>query len=200
MLDADQLAEVNRILGVQEPSDDILYEGLPTGGPTETPVEDVPVEDTPAEMPVVDAPAKPSDEATVNAQMLADAARNFQSSKWYQDTASNSTSIQIRDAFEYSLEDFGGYNVHVLMVRAEGIDIGMWGFSADTFLVDLSTGNVHYDGTLDMNNWGDFATVEDCFACILASPVWEADGIWSEDETRTDLPQSMIDTANNALS
>ena len=200
MLNADELAEVNRILGVEEPSDDILCVFPTEGELAEAPAEDVPVEETPAEMPVTDTPAKPSGEVTVNAQAVADAARNFQSDKWYQDIASDPNSIRIGAAFEYSLEDFNGHNVHVLVVRAEGIDTDMWGFTADTFLVDIENGMLYHEGNLDMNNWGAFASIEECFSAILCTPVWEQAHIWSDMEARTELPQSMIDEANASLS
>ena len=193
MLNQEELAHVNQILDAEEPSDDILYESVPTQAPAEAPTE------MPDEVPD-DNPASLGNEGTVTAQSLADAARRFQSGKQYQEFSDDSSRIQIVAAFEYTMTNFEGHDVHVLVIRVDGVDTNMWGYSADTFLVDISTGNVWFEGNLDMNNWGDFSTPEDCFACIIGCSVWEQDGIWSEDETRTALPQSMIDGANNALS
>ena len=211
-LNAEELETVNKALGVEKPSEGILYEPLPTEPPTETPTDapteapaeepvvETPVENIPADASAVKVPAIQSGEATTSAQFLTDAAKLFQSSKRYQEVAGDPSSIRIRAAFEYSLSDFVKHNVHVLVVRLEGIDTDMWGFSADTFLMDIATGNIWHENNLDVNNWGDFAMPEDAFACIICTPVWEQDSIWNEDETRTDLPQSVIDEANASLS
>jgi len=207
-LSAEELATVNNALGVEKPAEGILYEPLPTEPPTETPTEapveesevEAPVEDIPADASAVEAPVVQSGEVTVNAQFLADAAKSFQSSKPYQDVAGDPSSIRIRSAFEYTLSDFQKHHVHVLIVRVENVDTDMWGFTADTFLVDISTGNIFHDGNLDLNNWDDFATPEDAFAAIFCTSVWENQMIWSDMEIRTDLPQSMIDEANASLS
>lgn len=206
MLTAEELAVVNKALGVEEPEEGILYEPLPTKTPVEEPEVDMPVEEPEVEAPV-DAPAGnpeansiQSGEITVSEQALVDAARNFQSSKRYQEVASDPGSIRISAAFEYALSDFEKHNVHVLVVRVEGVDTDMCGFSADTFLVDISSGNIYHDGNLDLNNWGGFGTIEETFAAIFCNSVWENEMIWSDMETRTDLPQSMIDVANASLS
>ena len=211
-LTAEELATVNKALGVEKPAEGILYEPLPTEAPTEQPTEaptEAPVEDSEAEVsvedisadaPAVEAPAVQSGEVTVDSSFLANAARNFQSSKPYQDVAGDPSSIHIRSAFEYALSDFMGHDVHVLVVRVEGVDTDMWGFTADTFLVDIATGNIFHDGNLDLNNWDDFAAPEDAFAAIFCTSVWENQMIWSDMEIRTDLPQSMIDEANASLS
>ena len=49
---------------------------------------------------------------------------------------------------------------------------------------------------LDLNNRSGFGIIED----VICSPVWENQVIWSGTDTRTDLPQSMIDAANASLS
>lgn len=213
-LNSEELATVNQTLGVEAPTGDILYEPLPTEPPTEAPAteppaeapSDVPVE-APAEepeasvdVPAAEAPAIQSGEVTVTEQFLADSVRNFQSSKRYQEIAGDPGSIRITAAFEYALPDFMGHDVHILIVRVDGIDTDMLGFSADTFLVDIRTGNVYHDGSLDLNSWDDFSTVEDAFACIICTTVWENDIIWSEMEIRTELPQSMINAVNSSLS
>ena len=211
-LNAEELETVNKALGVEKPSEGILYEPLPTEPPTETPTDvpteapaeepvvETPVENIPTDALTVEVPAVQSGEVTTSAQFLADAAKLFQSSKRYQEVAGDPSSIRIRAAFEYSLSDFKKHNVHVLVVRLEGVDTDMWGFSADTFLMDIATGNIWHENNLDVNNWGDFTMPEDAFACIICTPVWEQDSIWNEDETRTDLPQSVIDEANASLS
>jgi len=209
-LSAEELATVNKALGVEKPAEGILYEPLPTEPPTEPPTEapapveepevEAPVEESVVDAPVVEVPAVQSGEVTVDSTFLANAARNFQSSKPYQDVAGDPSSIRIRSAFEYALPDFMGHDVHALVVRVEGVDTDMWGFSADTFLVDIATGNIFHDGNLDLNNWDDFAAPEDAFAAIFCTSVWENQMIWSDMETRTDLPQSMIDEANASLS
>ena len=193
-LTAGELEAANKALGTEEAGEGIVYEKLPAEAPAEEPVEDIP-----ADTPAVDAPITMSGAVTVSEQTLADIARFFQSTQRYQEAAYEPSSIQIVAAFEYTMPSFEGHDVQVLVVRVDGVDTDMWGLSADTFLVDIPTGNIWHEGNLDMN-WGDFASVEECFAAILCSPVWEADGIWSEDETRTDLPQSMIDAANASLS
>ena len=203
-LTADELATINKALGVEKPAEGILYEPLPTEPPTEAPVEEpdveAPVEESVVDAPVVEVPAVQSGEVTVDNTFLANAAKNFQSSKPYQDVAGDPSSIRIRSAFEYALPDFMGHDVHALVVRVEGVDTDLWGFTADTFLVDIATGNIFHDGNLDLNNWDDFAAPEDTFAAIFCTSVWENQMIWSDMETRTDLPQSMIDEANASLS
>lgn len=170
----------------------------PTEPPTEEPAEES-VEDIPVDAPAAEAPAIQSGEATVNEQFLADAVKNFQNSKRYQEVASDPGSIHITAAFEYAFSDFEGYDVHVLVVRVDNVDTDMWGFSADTFLVDIATGNIWHEGNLDMD-WGDMSTTQDAYAAILSCPIWENEIVWSDMETRTALPQSMIDAANAALS
>ena len=204
LLTAEELATVNKALGVEKPEKGILYEPLPTEAPTEAPVEESEVE-TPTEEP--EAPAAeqapqpaPSGDVTVDSTFLTNAAKSFQNSKQYQEVVGDPSSIRICAAFEYALSDFQKHSVHVLIVRVEGVDTDMWGFSADTFLVDIATGNIFHNGNLDLNNWGDFTTPEQTFAAIFCSSVWENQIIWSEMETRTDLPQSMIDEANASLS
>ena len=203
-LSAEELATVNKALGVEKPAEGILYEPLPTEPPTEAPVEEpeveAPVEESVVDAPVVEAPAIQSGEMTVDSTFLTNAARIFQSSKPYQDVVGDPSSIRIHSAFEYALPDFMGHDVHALVVRVEGVDTDMWGFTADTFLVDIATGNIFHDGNLDLNNWDDFAAPEDAFAAIFCSSVWENQMIWSDMEIRTDLPQSMIDEANASLS
>lgn len=199
-LSAEELATVNKALGVEKPAEGILYEPLPTEAPVEEPEVEAPVEESVVDAPAVEVPAVQSGEVTVDSTFLANAARNFQSRKPYQDVAGDPSSIRIRSAFEYALPDFMGHNVHVLVVRVEGVATDMWGFTADTFLVDIATGNIFHDGNLDLNNWDDFAAPEDAFAAIFCSSVWENQMIWSDMEIRTDLPQSMIDEANASLS
>lgn len=206
-LTAEELATVNKALGVEKPEEGIVYEKLPTESPTEPPTEtpiemttEEPVEDIPADVPAVEAPAVQSGEVSISEQFLADAVKNFQSGKRYQEIAGDPGSIHIISAFEYAMPDFQGYDVHVLVIRVDGVDTDMWGFSADTFLVDLRTGSIWHDGNLDVDNWGEFATLEHAFACIISTTVWEQQMIWGDMETRTDLPQSMIDTVNASLS
>jgi len=202
-LNAEELAKVNKALDVEKPTEGILYEPLPTEPPTEAPMEEPAeeaVEDIPVDAPAVELPAAQSGEVTVSEQFLADAVQNFQNSKRYQEVAGDPSSIHIVAAFEYAMPDFQGYDVHVLVVRVDGVDTDMWGFSADTFLVDIRTGNIWHEGNLDVDNWGDFATLEHAFACIISTAVWEQQIIWSDMEARTDLSQSMIDAANTSLS
>lgn len=201
-LTAGELEAVNKALGTEEAGEGIVYEKLPTEAPSEEAVEGS------AEEPAkaldweisADAPVSLGGAVTVSEQALADIAKTFRSTQRYQETAYEPSNIRIAAAFEYSMPDFEGHDVHVLVIRVDGANTDMWGMSADTFLVDISTGDIWHEGNLDINNWGDFTSIEECFAAILCSPVWEADGIWSEDETRTDLPQSMIDAANACLS
>ena len=197
-LSAEEIAAVNTSLGVEEPREGVVYEKLPTAALAEESVGE-PVEDIPADVPAEDGPITMGGAVTVSEQALADIARTFQSTQRYQVAAYEPSSIRIVAAFEYTMPSFEGYDVHLLVIRVDGVDTDMWGMSADTFLVDISTGDIWHEGNLDMN-WGGFTSVEECFACIISTSVWEADGIWSEDETRTALPQSMIDAANNALS
>ena len=206
-LTAEELSVVNKALGVEMPAEGIIYEPLPTEPPTEAPTEassEAPVgefdETIPVDTPAVEAPAVQSGEVSINEQFLADTVKNFQSGKRYQEVASDPGSIHIISAFEYVMPDFQGHDVHVLVIRVDGVDTDMWGFSADTFLVDLRTGNIWHDGNLDVDNWGEFATLEHAFACIISTTVWEQQIIWGDMETRTDLPQSMIDSANASLS
>lgn len=214
LLTVEELATVNKALGVEKPVDGILYEPLPTEAPTELPTEapteafveepDAEASEAEPEVQIEEQPRQPapSGEVTVDQKFLADAVRSFQNSKRYQEVASDPGSIRIAAAFEYALSDFEGHNVHALFVRVEGVNTDMWGFSAHTFLVDISTGNIYHEGNLDCNNWDDFAAVEDVFACIICNPdIWETSGqIYSELETRTDLPQSVIDAVSASLS
>lgn len=208
-LTAEELAVVNKALGVEEPGDDILYQPLPTEAPVEEAETEAPIQEPEMEAPVEkpEAPlASPepqpeqNDQVTVDQQFLIDAARNFQCSTRYQEIAGDPGSIRITAAFEYALSDFEGYDVHVLVMQVDGIDTDLHGFSAHTFIIDIGNGTIYHDACVDMNNWGDFDCMEDVYAAILCSPVWENSGsIWSEMETRTDLPQSMIDAANGTL-
>lgn len=219
-LTEEEVTAVNTALGVEEPSDEIQYEYRPTE-PLETPdaepetepapdMDEVPSEDaqepeTGDEQPDegVAAPSKAIDGAlSVDNQFVIDAARNIQSSKHYQEYAEDSSTIQVKAAYEYRLEDFEGFDVHLIMLCLDGIDTDMHGFSANVFLVDPATGAVFSEFDVDLNAEWNFQSVEDTYVPILSSSFWMDPGatIWSDVEQITQIPQEDLDAINNALS
>lgn len=219
MLTGEEVAAVNTALGVEEPADDIQYEHLPTE-PLETPdaepesepapdMDEIPAEEvqeaeTGDEQPkenIVESPKAVDGALTVDNQFLIDAARNIQSSKHYQEYAADSSTIRLKAAYEYRLEDFEGFDVHLLMLVVDGIDTDMYGFSADVFLIDPVTGALYSEFNVDLNAEWNFQCVEDTYVPILASSFWMGsdDIIWSDMEQIIQILQEELDKLNNAL-
>ena len=218
-LTEEEVAAVNTALGVEEPSDEIQYEQLPTE-PLEIPdaepeneavpdMDEMPEEEaqeaeTDDEQPEEDAIEQPktvNGVLSVDNQFLIDAARNIQSSKHYQEYAEDSSTIQVKAAYEYRLENFEGFDVHLIMLRVGGIDTDMHGFSANVFLVDPATGEVYSEFNVDLNAEWNFQSVEDTYAPILSSSFWMDPSviIWSDVEQITQIPQEDLTAINNAL-
>ena len=210
----EEVAAVNTALGVEEPSDEIQYEQLetPDAEPEkesvpdmdEIPEGEVQEPETGGEQPeenAVESLKAVNGVLSVDNQFLINAARNIQSTKHYQEYAAALSTIQLKAAYEYRLEDFESFDLHLIMLRVDGIDTDMYGFCADVFLVDPATGEVYSEFNVDLNAEWNFQSVEDTYAPILSSSFWMDPSviIWSDAEQITQIPQEDLTAINNAL-
>ena len=213
-LTEEEVAAVNTALGVEEPSDEIQYEQLetPDAEPEnesvpdmdEIPEGEVQEPETGGEQPeenAVESLKAVNGVLSVDNQFLINAARNIQSIKHYQEYAADLSTIQLKAAYEYRFEDFESFDVHLIMLRVDGIDTDMYGFCADVFLVDPATGEVYSEFNVDLNAEWNFQSVEDTYAPILSSSFWMDPSviIWSDAEQITQFPQEDLTAINNAL-
>lgn len=213
-LPVDGIVAVNTALGVEEPLGDIQYEHMSIDAETEPPAEpetqamvDVtesveaeaqqPVE----EIPQGNQPAVENGELSVSNQLVIDALRNIQNTKHYQTYADDPSAIGLHAAYEYYLEDFEGFEVHLIMLRVTGIDTDLHGFSSNVFLVNPDTGVIYSEFDLGLDYTGNIGKIEDTYVAILCSSFWQGgeDVIWSEMEQLTSISQSDLDAVNNAL-
>jgi len=214
ILPADEIAAVNTALGVEEPLGDIQYERMSADAETETPAEtetgaiidvtefvEADVQQSAEETPQEIQSTVASDEFSVSNQFIIDAIRNIQNTKHYQTYAGDPSAIQLKVAYEYHLEDFEGFDIHLLMLAVDGIDTDMYGFCSNVFLVDPVNGAIYSEFNVDLNADWNFHSEEGAYAPILASWFWQDPSvvIWSDMEQITLIPQADLDSINNSL-
>lgn len=170
-------------------------EPLPTEPPAE-PTEEM--EQQPAEDTQITVEKK---ELTVSNQFVIDSLRKIQSTAQYQTYAVEPATIGLLAAYEYYIEDFDGFEVHLLMLRVAGIDTELHGITGNVFFVNPDTGAICSELDLGLDWTGNIGKIEDAYVAILCSSFWHGDGerIWSEMETMIMVPQSDLDAINQAL-
>lgn len=142
--------------------------------------------------------------ASLNAdqQQIYEAVLAFRDSQRYREVSRDPGWIQIEKIVEYTLEDLNGYPVHACLIRMDNVDTDIHGASAAVLVLDMDTGKAYTDRDVDMENWGDFDSIEDTFALLMNSDaLWEDTdaSIWSEGESVTYLPQNDLDAINDVL-
>ena len=75
-----------------------------------------------------------SKELSVTNEFVVDALRKIQNTEHYQTYAEDPSALGLHATYEYYLEDFEGFEVHLVMLRVTGIDTDLHGFSSDVFL------------------------------------------------------------------
>lgn len=143
-------------------------------------------------------------QSDLTVQAICDGARATRETQYYQEIAPDATRIQIEGAVEYLLTNYGeqGLNVHILLLRAAGIDTDMYGFGGGVFVVELETGAVYSQKDLNIDNWGNLATCEDIYAGLLCcDQIWteRASNIITDEETMIWLDQATVDAVNAEL-
>ena len=138
---------------------------------------------------------------SVSNQFVIDALRSIQNTKHYQTYAVDPATIGLQAAYEYYLEDFEGFEVHLIMLRVAGIDADLYGFSSNVFLVNPDTGAIYSEFELGLDYTGNIGKIEDAYVAILCSSFWNGDdtGIWSEMEQLTSISQNDLEAISNAL-
>lgn len=199
-LTEDEIAAINKELAAYFAENPI--EPLPTEPPAEPEFEnpesgEVVVEDAPQKMPVL----TENGALSVSNQFVIDALRSIQNTKHYQTYAVDPATIGLQAAYEYYLEDFEGFEVHLIMLRVAGIDTDLYGFSSNVFLVNPDTGAIYSEFELGLDYTGNIGKIEDAYVAILCSSFWQGDSdfFWSEMETITSIPESDQNAINNAL-
>jgi hypothetical protein len=204
-LTEDEIAAINEELSDyfdENPITPLSTEPLPTEPPEETESENAEsaeevVEEIPQKMPVL----TENGALSVSNQFMVDALRNIQNTKHYQTYAVEPATIGLQAAYEYYLEDFEGFEVHLIMLRVAGIDTDLYGFSSNVFLVNPDTGAIYSEFELGLDYTGNIGKIEDAYVAILCSSFWQGDSdfFWSEMETITSIPESDQNAINNAL-
>ena len=199
-LTEDEIAPINEELS--DYFDENPIEPLPTEPPEETESENAEsaeelVEEIPQKMPVL----TENGALSVSNQFVIDALRSIQNTKHYQTYAVDPATIGLQAAYEYYLEDFEGFEVHLIMLRVAGIDADLYGFSSNVFLVNPDTGAIYSEFELGLDYTGNIGKIEDAYVAILCSSFWNGDdtGIWSEMEQLTSISQNDLEAISNAL-
>ena len=199
-LTGDEIAAINEELS--DYFDENPIEPLPTEPPEETESENAEsaeelVEEIPQKMPVL----TENGALSVSNQFVIDALRSIQNTKHYQTYAVDPATIGLQAAYEYYLEDFEGFEVHLIMLRVAGIDADLYGFSSNVFLVNPDTGAIYSEFELGLDYTGNIGKIEDAYVAILCSSFWQGDSdfFWSEMDTITSIPESDQNAINNAL-
>ena len=199
-LTEDEIAAINEELTDYFAENPI--EPLPTEPPAEPEIENPEsaeevVEEITQEMPA----ATETVTFSVSNQFVVDALLKIQNTEHYQTYAEDPSTIGLDAAYEYYLEDFEGFEVHLIMLRAAGIDTDLHGFSSNVFLVNPDTGAIYSEFELGLDYTGNIGKIEDAYVAILCSSFWNGDdtGIWSEMEQLTSIPQNDLEAINNAL-
>ena len=104
---------------------------------------------------------------SVSNQFVIDALRSIQNTKHYQTYAVDPATIGLQAAYEYYLEDFEGFEVHLIMLRVAGIDADLYGFSSNVFLVNPATGAIYSEFELGLDYTGNIGKIEDAYVAIL---------------------------------
>ena len=199
-LTGDEIAAINEELS--DYFDENPIEPLPTEPPEETESENAEsaeelVEEIPQKMPVL----TENGALSVSNQFVIDALRSIQNTKHYQTYAVDPATIGLQAAYEYYLEDFEGFEVHLIMLRVAGIDADLYGFSSNVFLVNPDTGAIYSEFELGLDYTGNIGKIEDAYVAILCCSFWNGDdtGIWSEMEQLTSISQNDLEAISNAL-
>lgn len=142
-----------------------------------------------------------SKELSVTNEFVVDALRKIQNTEHYQTYAVDPFTIGLEEGYEYYLEDFEGFEVHLIMLRIAGIDTDLHGITGNIFLVEPAAGEIHSEFDLGLDWNGNFGRIEDAYVAILCSAFWHGDDnvIWSELAQLTSIPQRDLDAINNAL-
>ena len=112
---------------------------------------------------------------TERQKMVFDAATEFSKTARYKETALHPTSIRLAAASEFFFtHPDNGFELHALLLQADGVDIDMYGFSSAIFLKDLETGDTCTDTFMDLSDWTwdweDYSDPNNVYAsCILCS-------------------------------
>lgn len=138
---------------------------------------------------------------SISDQFVIDTLRNIQKTDDYQFCAADPTAISLNMAYQYYVEDFEGFEVHLVMLRLNGIDRSLHGYSGDVFLVEPATGKIYSNYNVDLDGWDAFKDMEDIYAAILSAWFWEDPGvtIWTDIEILIPIPQKNLDAVNSAL-
>jgi len=174
---------------------------LPTEPPMETATEAAPDEEgIPAAEEQSPETGDKKPQQNVSNQFLMDALQNIQKTEHYQMYADESSAIVLKAAYEYYLEDFEGFEVHLLMLRVDGVDTNLYGFSSNVFLVNPATGEIYSEYDLGLDFTGNIGSIQDAYVAILCSSFWMGDDtvIWSDMEQITTLSQTDVDAINQA--
>ena len=145
--------------------------------------------------------AAESKEFSVSNEFVVDILRKIQNTEHYQTYATDSSTIGLENGYEYYLEDFEGFEVHLIMLRVSGIDTDLHGFSSNVFLVSPATGAIYSEFDLGVDYTGNIGKVEDAYAAILCSSFWQGDSdiFWTEMEQLTSISESDRDAINSSL-
>lgn len=199
-LTGDEIAAINEELS--DYFDENPIEPLPTEPPEETESENAEsaeelVEEIPQKMPA----STGTGALSVSNQFVVDALQSIQNTKHYQTYAVDPATIGLQAAYEYYLEDFEGFEVHLIMLRVSGIDTDLYGISSNVFLVNPDTGAIYSEFELGLDYTGNIGKIEDAYVAILCSSFWNGDdtGIWSEMEQIAQISQEDLTAINNAL-
>jgi len=101
-----------------------------------------------------------------------DAAMAFSKTARYQEAAIHPSSIQLSAASELTfVHPDNGFELHALLLAADGIDTDRYGFSAGIFIKDLKTGEGFTDTFMDLSDWTwdwkDYSDSNDVYAACL---------------------------------
>ncbi|MBR4290933.1 MAG: hypothetical protein IKT52_09890 [Oscillospiraceae bacterium] len=169
--------------------------------PTEPVVDDIEFAEEVEQTSQNTSPAVESKPLSVSNQFVIDVICSIRNTDQYQSYAENPATIGLEMAYEYYLEDFEGFEVHLIMLRVTGIDTDIHGITGNVFLIDASTGTVYSEFDLGLDWSGNIGKVEDVYVAILCDLFWhgEQNMIWSEAAQLTSIPQTDLDAINNAL-
>ena len=145
--------------------------------------------------------AAESKEFSVSNEFVVDILRKIQNTEHYQTYATDSSTIGLENGHEYYLEDFEGFEVHLIMLRVSGMDTDLHGFSSNVFLVSPATGAIYSEFDLGVDYTGNIGKVEDTYVAILCSSFWQGDSdiFWTEMEQLTSISESDRDAINSSL-
>lgn len=138
---------------------------------------------------------------SVSNEFVVDILRKIQNTAHYQTYAADPATIGLKNGYEYYLEDFEGFEVHLIMLCVTGIDADLYGFTGNVFLVNPATGAIYSEFDLGLDYTGNIGKVEDAYVAILCSSFWQGDPVdfWTGMETVTSISESDLDAINSSL-